>query len=228
MLGTNAKSIGFITTTIGRKTLKNLIGSFKEVSSSGDKLLVIGDGWHEPWVDELTDDRVHFIKKPKGNEYGYSHRKQALDEHWLSTDMVGLCDDDDTFFKGSFDYFRKKLEEEEGKGSVAIMTFPLVSWDDYKIYSSAKYWRLLLPNRTGEWSQFGANGWSDGSFYLSEFIMLDHIVVARVICEANKTYRYTEEQWKDLGVYGTWDKELFDAYYDNLVKAKEEVFDSRY
>jgi hypothetical protein len=224
------KTIGYITTTIGRATLPNLIGSFKEVKGLGDELLVIGDGWEEPWIHDLTGEGVRFVKKPKGNEYGYSHRKEALDTHALQTDMIGLCDDDDVFFPGSFSYFKRKLSEEEGKGAVGVMTFPLVSWDNYQIYSSAKYWRLLLPNRTGEWSMFGANGWSDGSFYLSEFIMLDHIIVARVICEANKTYRYTEKQWKELGVWGKWNEELFNAHYDNLLPAekREEIFDSRY
>lgn len=155
-------SLGFITTTIGRKTLSRLVETFQAEAKNCDRLLVLGDGW-DAWKDPRDDPRVIFVAKPKGGPYGYNHRGDALRAQTLTTDYIDMIDDDDEFIPGQLDYLRELTES-----YYMVEYFPLCPDSKGQAVSSRDtYLRYMIRNKS-TWESFGESGHSDGWFYLAE------------------------------------------------------------
>jgi hypothetical protein len=202
MLGSDANSgltIGYVCATKGRPLIKHLIGSFKSFSSEGDRLHIIGDGWHEDWIDSLLGQGVTFEKGRKVGVFGHQHFREGLENDRCGTDLVGIIGDDDVFSPGAFDYYRRLARDAPAEFVIVDLV----------------YYRLLMhkKNRMGDWSDFGPQGLNDAFFFMRELMKGKKIRIAEYTTEVNKIYCLTKEQWDRVNVWGEWDPGYARAYY---------------
>lgn len=92
--------------TIGRRSLVKTVESFKsQTHESGDRMIILGDGWERPWVRELEGDGVEFRKCPKSEFYGHSNVCGAIKD--VTTPYWTWIGDDDLYLPGSFSRMRE-------------------------------------------------------------------------------------------------------------------------
>lgn len=158
-------SISIITPTIGRDSLKVMLAGLLPQLSTGDEVLIIGDGPQpnsKKIVDEINSPFVTYWESPLIRNYGNPQRNEAISR--AKGDYLMFVDDDDTVESNAIDVVKTAAKDFP---NVPLMFKMLhdgykILWDKPQVaYGHVSGQMFVLPNvkgKIGTWSgKYGAD-----------------------------------------------------------------------